>query len=200
VRRIVLVLILVAVLGFAGYMLLRPRGTAKKGKSARKTEQDSAAGKNTGGTRSASSSKKSSRGRSKVRASGSLKTMSKEERRAETKRRRAEEKQRRRELKRQERERRRMLRGSRRGRKGTRSRKGQFYVVKAIISLGSESYALIDGRRAQVGDVVMGRKGLAIAPDRIEVESFGRRSTIRVGESLLPSGYGGREPRSRRRR
>ncbi len=197
-RRIVLVLILVAVLGFAGYMLLRPKGTAKKSKSTRKTEQDSTAGKKSAGARMTSSSGR--RGRSRGRTSGSLKTMTKEERRAETKRRRAEEKQRRRELKRQERERRRMLRGSRRGRKGTRSRKGQFYVVKAIVSLGSESYALIDGRRVQVGDVVMGRKVVAIEPDRIEVESFGRRSTVRVGESLLPSGYGGREPRSRRRR
>ncbi len=199
-RRIVLVLILVAVLGLAGYMLLRPKGTAKKGKSARKTEQDSTADrKTTTGTRPAASAK-SARGRSGGRVSGSLKTMSKEERRAETKRRRAEEKRRRRELKRQERERRRMLRSSRRGRKGTRSRKGQFYVVKAIVSLGSESYALIDGRRVQVGDVVMGRKVVAIAPDRIEVESFGRRSSVRVGESVAPFGYGGGEPRARRRR
>jgi hypothetical protein len=180
-------------------MLLRPKGAAKKGKSARKTEQDSAGTTTTtGGKRTAQAGSK--RGRSKGKTAGTLKSMTKEERRAEVKRRRAEEKQRRRELKRQERERRRMLRGSRRSRKGTRSRKGQFYVVKAIVSLGSESYALIDGRRAQVGDVVMGRKVVAIEPDRIEVESFGRRTTVRVGESLLPSGYGGREPRSRRRR
>ncbi|MEO0004622.1 MAG: hypothetical protein ABIK49_01280 [candidate division WOR-3 bacterium] len=67
--------------------------------------------------------------------------------------------------------------------------------MEAVVSLGSDSYALIDSRRVRVGDVVMGRKIVAIQPDRIEVEAFGRRNVVRVGESLLPSTYSIRERR-----
>ena len=203
-RRIVLVLIIVAVVGLAGYMLLRPKGTAAKKKGAGKAKADTTATEEEGrakGKSVATTGKggKASRARG-GKSAGSLKPMSKEERKAEKKRLRAEEKRRRRELKRQERERRRMMRAGRRGRGSKRGRKGQYYVVKAIVSLGGESYALIDGRRARVGDIVMGKKVVAIEPDRLEVESFGRRTTVRVGESLMPGGYTGSERRSRRRR
>jgi len=67
--------------------------------------------------------------------------------------------------------------------------------VKAVVSLGKESYALIDNRRVRVGDVVMGRKILAIQTDQIEVDAFGRRNIVRVGESLLPPTYSTRERR-----
>jgi hypothetical protein len=86
-----------------------------------------------------------------------------------------------------------MLREARKRRGKRKGRKGQFYVVKAIVSLGSESYALVDGRRVQVGDVVMGRRIAAILQDRIVIEAFGKQSSVRVGESLLPATYSPRK-------
>jgi hypothetical protein len=62
--------------------------------------------------------------------------------------------------------------------------------VKAIVSLGDESYALVDSRRVQVGDVIMGRRIVAVLPDRVEIEAFGKRSSVKVGESLLPPSFG----------
>jgi hypothetical protein len=177
VRRIVLILVLVVVVAVAGFFLLRPK-PAPKPKAAGTSES--------GSTGEASTGKKPVKG---GKTSGRLKPKTAEERKEEKKRIRLEERRRKRELKRRERERRRMLRLARRRRGKRRGRKGQTYVVKAIVSLGTESYAMIDGRRAQVGDVVMGRRIVAIQPDRIEVEAFGRRSSVRVGESLLPSTY-----------
>ncbi len=176
-RRIVIIIVLVAVVGFAGYMLLRPKRPATRPRSATADTSGS----------SVSSRSASSRGRT----AGRLKAKTKEDLKAEKAKRRKEERQRRRELKRQEREKRRRLKaaGRRRGRRSKRRRGGQFYVVSAIVSLGSESYALVDGRRVGIGDVVMGRRIVAILPDRLEVEAFGRMTTVRVGESLLPPSY-----------
>jgi hypothetical protein len=191
VRRGVLILILVGVVVFAGFMLLRPKNSARPSRAKAGTSSDSA-GTGTQKTAAVTSRKPAKPGKT----TGRLKARTKEERKVEMKRIREEERKRKRELKRQERERRRMLKqaGSRRGRK--RGRRGEYYVVKAIVSLGSDSYALIDGRRAKPGDVVMGRRIVAIEPDRIEIEAFGRRSTVRVGESLLPPTYS--PPRGRR--
>jgi hypothetical protein len=52
--------------------------------------------------------------------------------------------------------------------------------------LGSDSYALVDGRRVAAGDVVMGRRIVAIEADRVIIEAFGKRSAVRVGESVVP--------------
>lgn len=168
-------------------MLLRPKGGAKASAAKVKaavTDSVAAGGK-------AVASKVASAVKRGGRTSGSLKPMTKEERKAELKKLRAEEKRRKKELKRQEREKKRLLKfaRSRRGKRRT-SRKGVYYTVKAIVSLGNERYALVDSRRVVEGDVVMGRRIVSIEPDRIEVEAFGRRSTVRVGESLLPYGYG----------
>lgn len=196
-RRIVLVLILVAVVGFAGFMLLKPKGSARSSKRAAATVTDSTGSVRTAASKGKSAAKPARRGKT----TGALKPMTKEERKAEVKRRREEERRRRKALKQQERERKRALKAAGRlGRSSKRSSKGQYYVVKAIVSLGHDSYALIDGRRAQVGDVVMGRRIVSIEPDRIEVEAFGRQSTVRVGESLLPSSYGGSGSTRRQRR
>ena len=181
-RRIVLIIILVVVVGFAGYMLLRPRGSSQP--------KETSSADTTGSKRS--------RRRRKGKTAGQIKPKTREEIKAERKRRRKEERQRKRELRRREREKRRRLRQARRGR-GRRSRrrgrKGRYYVVKAIVSLGDESYALVDGRRVTVGDVVMGRRIVAIRPDRLEIEASGRRSTVRVGESLLPTYYSSKRRR-----
>ncbi|MGQ9707741.1 MAG: hypothetical protein ACUVUR_02560 [bacterium] len=185
-RRVILILVAAAVVVLAAVMFLRkPKGSSARVRSrTARTDSVSAGG---------GSAARSSRGRTV----GAIKAKTKEERIAERKRLREAERKRRRELRRQEREKRRALRyaRSRRGSRSIRSRKGSYYVVKAVVSLGNESYALIDSRRVKVGDVVMGRKILAILPDRIEVEAFGRRLSVRVGESLLPSTYSARERR-----
>jgi len=172
-RRIVLIVALVVVLAVAGYMLLRPRKAPDK----TTTSAESGTASKSSGTRG--------------RTTGRIKAKTKEELKAEKKQRRKEEKRRKRELRRQQREQRRRLRAAKRGKRSRKrgGRRGQLYTVSAIISLGSESYALIDGRRVMVGDIVMGRRVVAILPDRLEIEAFGRMTTVRVGESLLPSYY-----------
>lgn len=188
-RRIVLVLVLVVVLAVAGYMLLRPKGAARprsaKAAVQQVTDDGTAAAQSvadkvtTGGKTSARTG----------RVAGKLKASTAQERREKAKQIRAEERRRKKELKRLEREKRRMLTRarSRRGRRTTR--RGQtLYVLRAVVATGSESYAMVDGRRVQVGDFVLGRKIVGISPDRVEIEAFGRRSTVRVGESLLPAG------------
>lgn len=141
------------------------------------------------------------------RTAGRVSPRSRAEVRAETRAARKEERHRKREARRRERERRRQLRLARRDtrrsatgrrRSSRRGRRGQLYVVSAIVSLGDESYALVDGRRVAVGDVVMGRRIVEIRPDRVSVEAFGRRSTVRVGESIVPLTVS--TGRSRRRR
>lgn len=190
-RRIVLVLVLVAVFVVAGYMLLRPK---PKAKSARAKSSTVAVGDMTDqgvparpvGKVAKSGSKSARTGK----VAGTLKASTKEQRRAQMKKIKDDERRRKKELKQQEREKRRMLKGaSARGGRRKASKGGGFYVLKAIILLGDHSYVLVDGRKAQVGDVVMGRRIVEIGQDRIEVEAFGRRSTVRVGESLLPSSY-----------
>jgi hypothetical protein len=181
-RRIVLIIALVAVVGVAGYFLFRPKSSDGGSKS---TSADTSAVK-----------KKSKR---KGRLAGKIKPKSKKELREERKRRRKEEKRRKKELKRREREKRRRLKYARKSRGKRRSkrrgRKGQMYVVGAIVSLGDESYAMVDGRRVGVGDVVMGRKIIDIKPDKIIIEAFGKTSTVRVGESVLPISYSGKRRR-----
>ncbi|MEO0070280.1 MAG: hypothetical protein ABIK18_05765 [candidate division WOR-3 bacterium] len=178
-RRIFLLLILIAVVVVAGMFLIkRPKSTSTRRPRA-STQTDSLAQKTT-----------AARPAARGKTVGKLKAQTKEERAKERKRQREEEKRRRKELRRQERERRRMLKYSSRLRKGKkRGSKGAYYVLKAIVSLGDESYALIDNRRVKVGDVVMGRKIVAIYTNHIEIEAFGRRSVVRVCESLLPTSY-----------
>lgn len=180
-RRIVLILVLVAVVVVGGYLLLRPRRAPERPRS-RSTQGDT--------TGSTTVRPRGSRAARTGRVAGTLRASTAEERRAKAKKIRDAERQRKKELRRQEREKRRMLRrsASRRGRRTTRKGEG-FYMLKAIVAVGSESYALIDGRRVQAGDFVMGRKIIEIGQDRIEIEAFGRRSTVRVGESLMPSSY-----------
>jgi len=188
VRRIFPVLLLVAVLAVAGYFLLRPKAKVKaKAKSVTGAVSDAAEQ----GAKSATGIAKSA-GRSvgRGKTSGKLKATTKEERRAQAKKIRDEERRRKKELKRQEREKRRMLKYARRRGGRRKAAKGVgSYVLKAVVLLGDQSYCLIDGRKAQVGDIVMGRKIVEIGPGRIQVEAFGRVSTVRVGESLLPQSY-----------
>jgi len=188
-RRIVLVLVLIAVFAVAGYMLLRPKGAARA--RARTAVADSTG--TTGSTRSAAATVRTGTRRTARagKVAGTLKASTSEERRAKAKKIREAERARKRELRRQEREKKRMLTRARtrRGKRTTRRAGTQLYVLKAIVALGNENYAMVDGRKVQVGDYVVGRRIVQISPDRIEIEAFGKRSTVRVGESLLPSSY-----------
>jgi len=188
-RRIVLVLVLVAVFGVAGYMLLRPKRSPARPRSG------TALADTAGGARSTTSGARAVRSGSGRTArtgkvAGTLKASTKADRQAKAKKIRDAERLRKKELRRQERDKKRMLKrsASRRGRRTTR-KGGDYYVLKAIVVAGNQSYALIDGRKTQVGDFVLGRKIVEISQDRIEIEAFGKRGTVRVGESLMPSSY-----------
>jgi hypothetical protein len=187
-RRIVLVLVLVGVLAIAGYMLLRPKGSKARPKSSTALADTSEYGAPTGTAAKAVRTAGSRTAKSAGKVAGKLKASTMEERRAKVKQIRAAERARKKALKRQEREKKRMLKKSARGRRGRSARKGGgIYVLKAVVATGSENYALVDARKVQVGDFVLGRKIVLISPDRIEIEAFGKRSTVRVGESLLPT-------------
>ena len=189
-RRYVLVLVLVVVLVIAGYMLLRPKGAKARPKSKTALADTSEYGGPTAAGAKAVRTAGSRSARSTGKVAGSLKASTKEELRAKAKQIRAAEARRKRELKRAEREKKRLLKKSARTRRGRSTRKGQgMHVLKAVVAAGNENYALVDGRKVQIGDFVLGRKIVGISPDRIEIEAFGKRSTVRVGESLLPSSY-----------
>ncbi len=185
-RRIVLVLVLVAVLAIAGYMLLRPkRAPARSRSRTALADSTGAAGSSAGAVRPAGN-----RAARAGKVAGNLRASTLAERRAKAKKIRDAERARKKELKRQERLKRRMLKASARVRRSRSTRKGGgTYVLKAVVATGGENYALVDSRKVQVGDFVLGRKIVGISPDRIEIEAFGKRSIVRLGESLLPSSY-----------
>ena len=186
-RRIVLVLVLVGVLAIAGYMVLRPKAKARpKSKTALADTSEYGGSTGTAAKAVRPAGKRTARSAGKV--AGQLKASTKAERSAKAKQIRAAERARKKQLKAQARAKKKLLSKSARNRRGRSTRKGGgVYVLKAIVATGSENYAMIDARKVQVGDFVMGRKIVGISPDRIEIEAFGKRSTVRVGESLLPT-------------
>jgi hypothetical protein len=187
-RGIVFLLILAALVFFAWQVVLKPKPkpvskttAVKKGK----TENVDTSG----------TVKK--RGK-KV---GKLKKLSKEERKAENERLRAEKKRQKVELRRRKREERLAKASARKKKstKGTRSKKGlSANVLQAIIWFDvGPSYAMIDGRKYEVGDVISGRKIIAIKQDQIIVDYRGNQTVVRMGESVLPQNYYGTERRRR---
>jgi ribosomal protein L16/L10AE len=189
-RRIVLVLVLIGVLAIAGYMLLRPKGAKARAKSKTALSDSSESGGSTASDAKAVRSSRSRTSRSTGKVAGNLKASTAEERRAKAKQIKAAERARKKALKRAEREKKRMLKKSARTRRGRATRKGEgMYVLKAVVVTGSENYALVDARKVRVGDFVLGRRIIGISPDRIEIEAFGKRSIVRVGESVLPPSY-----------
>ncbi|MBN2466096.1 hypothetical protein JXD38_10800 [candidate division WOR-3 bacterium] len=187
-RRIVLVLVLVAVLVIAGYMLLRPKGTKARPKSTSALTDTSEYGGSQGA--SAGAVRPAGTRRTSGRVAGRLKASTAAERKQKAKQIRDEERRRKKELRRQERAKKRMLKQARSRRGSRSSRKSRdLYVLRAVVVTGSGSYAMVDSRKVQVGDFVLGRRVVSISQDRIEIEAFGKRSTVRVGESLMPSSY-----------
>ncbi len=182
-RGILFLIILVALVFFAWQVVLKPKKTSQRVSKKTKTEV----------------SETTEPTKKRGKRVGKLKRLSKEERKAEKERLRAERKKMRQELRRRKREERLARAGSRSKRRGKKSRKGiSAYVLQAIIWFDVEpSYAMIDGKRYEIGDVVSGRKIIAIKQDYIVVDYRGTQTTVRMGESVLPKGYFGTERRRR---
>lgn len=138
------------------------------------------------GTRKKSSSDTLAVRAQRGRTAGQIKTKTKEELREEKRRAQREERARRREIRRRQRELERLRRLSRRRRSRSKRAK-QIYVLRAIMKIDSEKYALIDSRRMGIGEEISGRRIVEIGDDRIIIEEFGRRREVRMGESILPS-------------
>ncbi|MCX7785138.1 MAG: hypothetical protein N2201_02775 [candidate division WOR-3 bacterium] len=143
--------------------------------------------KPTGGTKKKSSSDTLAVRSRRGKTAGQIKTKTKEELREEKRRAQRAERARLRELRRRQRELERMRRLSRRKRRIRSKRAKQIYVLRAIMKIDSEKYALIDTRRMTIGEEISGRKIVEIGDDRIVIEEFGRRREVRMGESILPS-------------
>lgn len=139
------------------------------------------------GTRKKSSSDTLAVRARRGRTAGQIKTKTKEELREEKRRAQREERARRREIRRRQRELERLRRLSRRRRRIRSKRAKQIYVLRAIMKIDSEKYALIDSRRMGIGEEISGRRIVEIGDDRIIIEEFGRRREVRMGESILPS-------------
>jgi hypothetical protein len=65
--------------------------------------------------------------------------------------------------------------------KGGRNSLLDSYTLKAVIA---GHYALIGSRRLEIGDVIAGKKIVAIESDRITLDQGGATSTLQVGESI----------------
>jgi len=118
---------------------------------------------------------------------GSLKGMTPEEKAMERKQAREEKKRLRAEIRRKRREERlamragRALRGRNTGRKSAKRGAYDPYTLKGTIA---GTYALVGSRRLQVGDVIAGKRLVEVGSDRIVVEQFGSRMSVRIGEPV----------------
>lgn len=184
-RGVLFLIILAALVVFAWQVVLKPK-PASKSKTTKKTK-----------TEKTSTSKTSKR---RPKKAGKLKKLTREERKAERARIRAERRRRKQELRRRKKEERLAKKAAKRRSKGrgTRKRGVSSYVLQAIVWFDvGPSYAMIDGRKYEAGDIVQGRKIIAIRQDQIVVDYRGNQNVVRMGESILPRGYYGTERRRR---
>lgn len=117
---------------------------------------------------------------------GTLKGMTAAEKDTERKRIREEKKRLKKELQRKRREERLAQRASlRRGRQRRSGRRSLYdaYTLKGTVA---GTYALVGTRRLERGDVVAGKKIVEIGSDRISLEQYGQRFTVRLGEPVDP--------------
>lgn len=175
-RGVLFLIILAALVFFAWQVVLKPKSKASAKTTVKKAK---AATTETVGT-----VKKGGK------RAGKLKTQTKDEKKAEKARLRAEK----RRLKQELRQRKKEERLARRLAKSRRSTKGKKqinpFVLQAIVWFDvGPSYAMIDGRKYQIGDVVSGRKIVAIRQDQIIVDYQGTQTVVRMGESVLPKAY-----------
>lgn len=84
-------------------------------------------------------------------------------------------------------------RGTRRGYRGSLSaasrikKKTQLYQLTAIFIADGKYVALIDNQQYEVGDIIQGRKIVNILSDRIVIDEYGKTKEVKIGESILPS-------------
>jgi len=184
-RGVLFLIILAALVVFAWQVVLKPK-PASKAKTTKKTK-----------TAKSDDSKETKR---QPKKAGKLKKLTREERKAERARLRTEKRRRKQELRRRKKEERLAKKAAKSRTKGKgRSKKGvSAYVLQAIVWFDvGPSYAMIDGRKYETGDIVQGRKIVAIKQDQIVVDYRGSQNVIRMGESILPRGYYGTERRRR---
>lgn len=116
---------------------------------------------------------------------GSLKGLTPEEIKAERKRMRDEKRRLREEIRRKKREEKLALRATRgRGRRSGARRRGSLYDAYTLKGTIAGRYALVGTRRLERGDVIAGKKVIEIGSDRITLEQFGTRFSVRVGEQV----------------
>jgi F0F1-type ATP synthase membrane subunit b/b' len=175
-RGILFLIILAALVFFAWQVVLKPKSGAKVKAAVKKAKTEASQAVGTvkkGGKRA-----------------GKLKKQTKEEKKAEKDRSRAE----RRKIKQELRRRKQEERSARKAAKSKRGKKSKkrigAYVLQAIVWFDvGPSYAMVDGRKYELGDVVSGRKIVAIKQDQIVVDYRGAQTVVRMGESVLPKGY-----------
>ncbi|MEO0092804.1 MAG: hypothetical protein ABIK93_07890 [candidate division WOR-3 bacterium] len=185
-RRGILFLVILAVLVFfAWQVVLKPKPAKKPGTSKK--------------TKAKTSETAEPETKKRGRRVGKLKRQTAEERKAEKARLRAERKRLKQELRRRKREERLARKRVKKKGRSKSARKGlSAYVLQAIVWFDvGPSYCMIDGRRYEVGDVISGRKIVAIKQDQIVIDYRGTQSIVRMGESILPSSYLGTERRRR---
>ncbi|MEO0077348.1 MAG: hypothetical protein ABIK19_06745 [candidate division WOR-3 bacterium] len=84
-------------------------------------------------------------------------------------------------------------RQARRGYRGSLSaasrikRKTQLYQLTAIFVANDKYIALIDNQQYKVGDIIQGRKIINILSDRVVIDEYGKTKEVKIGESILPS-------------
>jgi hypothetical protein len=116
---------------------------------------------------------------------GSLQGQTPTEIASEKKRLREEKKRLKQELRRKKREERlREAEARRRGRRKRSRGKRSLYDAYTLKGTVAGAYALVGSRRLERGDVVAGKKIMEIGSDRIVVEQFGTRFTVRLGEPI----------------
>ncbi|MEO0083114.1 MAG: hypothetical protein ABIK33_01830 [candidate division WOR-3 bacterium] len=70
---------------------------------------------------------------------------------------------------------------------GRIKRKTQLYQLTAIFIADDKYIALIDNQQYKVGDVIQGRKIVNILSDRVVIDEYGKTKEVKIGESILPS-------------
>jgi hypothetical protein len=161
---------------------------------ARRSRRGRAAGDTLAGSpRSAlASGRRTARGAKGKR--GSLKAQTPDEQMSDRKRLRAEKRRLRDEARRRKREEKLAQRGLRkRGRKTGRRSLYDAYTLKGTVA---GRYALVGNRRLETGDIIAGKKLVEVGSDRIALEQFGTRFSVRIGEPVERGG----DTRGRKRR
>jgi hypothetical protein len=175
-RGVLFIIILAALVFFAWQVVLKPKSKASAKAAVKKAKTTT--------TEAVETVKKGGK------RAGKLKKQTADERKAEKARLRAEKRRLKQELRRKKAEERlaKRLAKSRKSRKG--KKQTGVYVLQAIVWFDvGPSYAMIDGRKYEIGDVVSGRKIVAIRQDQIIVDYQGTQTVVRMGESVLPKAY-----------